>query len=422
VFWLVENKSQLDEFCYKGFKEAFVEIIPYSPFYHPTQTPICAIYVRPVQDVKGYILPIFHTEVQENLYEDQIYGLLKGLDKIYCRDKKEFLHYFPFKHLVDITLTSPTYIQPTQAHEFLYRKYPNRADVNILVPIVKHYEYCESLFEELEHLIYQPVNEFYNHKVSWMLYAIEQAGLTVDTALYEQYFDQSTEGMVYTQYNFKTLTTRPSNTFKGINYAALNKENGCRKAFIAHNSSLVEFDIAAYHPTLLSKLVGYDFGDEDIYSHFSQIYGMDRQDAKILTLQQLYGGILPKYENLEFFKKVKVYVDDLWQTFQHDGFIECPISKHKFYRDKLENMNPQKLLNYLIQNLETSYNVNILWEVFKALKNKKTKLVLYTYDSFLLDWSDAEEEVLIEIKKIFKKHKLNIKVAHGISYDFRPTL
>lgn len=422
MFWLVENKSQLDEFCYKGFKEAFVEIIPYSPFYHPTQTPICAIYVRPVQDVKGYILPIFHTEVQENLYEDQIYGLLKGLDKIYCRDKKEFLHYFPFKHLVDITLTSPTYIQPTQAHEFLYRKYPNRADVNILVPIVKHYEYCESLFEELEHLIYQPVNEFYNHKVSWMLYAIEQAGLTVDTALYEHYFDQSTEGVVYTQYNFKTLTTRPSNTFKGINYAALNKENGCRKAFIAHNSSLVEFDIAAYHPTLLSKLVGYDFGDEDIYSHFAKVYGMDRQNAKILTLQQLYGGILPKYENLEFFKKVKVYVDDLWQTFQHDGFIECPISKHKFYRDKLENMNPQKLLNYLIQNLETAYNVNILWEVFKALKNKKTKLVLYTYDSFLLDWSDAEEEVLIEIKKIFKKHKLNIKVAHGISYDFRPTL
>jgi hypothetical protein len=280
VFWLVENKSQLDEFCYKGFKEAFVEIIPYSPFYHPTQTPICAIYVRPVQDVKGYILPIFHTEVQENLYEDQIYGLLKGLDKIYCRDKKEFLHYFPFKHLVDITLTSPTYIQPTQAHEFLYRKYPNRADVNILVPIVKHYEYCESLFEELEHLIYQPVNEFYNHKVSWMLYAIEQAGLTVDTALYEHYFDQSTEGVVYTQYNFKTLTTRPSNTFKGINYAALNKENGCRKAFIAHNSSLVEFDIAAYHPTLLSKLVGYDFGDEDIYSHFAKVYGMDSTRCK----------------------------------------------------------------------------------------------------------------------------------------------
>jgi hypothetical protein len=255
-----------------------------------------------------------------------------------------------------------------------------------------------------------------------MFYAIEQAGLTVDIPLYEQYFEQDTEGVVYTQYNFKTLTTRPSNTFNGINYAALNKENGCRKAFIARNTSFVEFDISAYHPTLLAKLVDYDFGDEDIYSHFAEVYGMDRKDAKILTLQQLYGGILPQYENLEFFKKVKVYVDDLWEEFNNSGQVIVPISGYCFKKDKLENMNPQKLLNYLIQNLETAYNVNILWEVFKILKNKKTKLVLYTYDSFLLDWSDDERNVLTEIQKIFKKYKLNIKVAHGISYDFRPTL
>ena len=422
MFWLIENKSQLDEFCHKGFKEAFVEIIPYSPFIHPVQNSICAIYVRPINDSKGYLLPIFHTEVQENLFEDSIYGLLKGLDKIYCRDKKEFLHYFPFKQLIDITLTSPTYIQPTFAHEFIYKKYPHRKDVNILVPIVKHYEYCESIFEELEHLIDKPVNEFYNHKASWMFYAIEQAGLTVDTALYEQYFEQDTEGVVYTQYNFKTLTTRPSNTFNGINYAALNKENGCRKAFIARNTSLVEFDISAYHPTLLAKLVGYDFGDEDIYSHFAKIYKVDRQEAKILTLQQFYGGILPKYREIEFFKKVQAYIDDLWDTFQYGGYIKCPISGYEFRKDKLENLNPQKLLNYVIQNLETAYNVNILWDVFKIIKNKKTKLVLYTYDSFLLDWSDDERDVLTDIQKVFNKYKLNIKVAHGISYDFRPTL
>jgi hypothetical protein len=238
-----------------------------------------------------------------------------------------------------------------------------------------------------------------------MLYGIEQAGLTVDTALYEQYFEQSTEGVVYTQYNFKTLTTRPSNTFNKINYAALNKENGCRKAFIPRNSNLVELDIGAYHPTLLSKLVDYDFGDVDIYSHFSQIYGLDRQEAKILTLQQLYGGILPQYEGLEFFKKVKVYVEDLWEVFNNSGQVIVPISGYCFKKDKLENMNPQKLLNYLIQNLETAYNVNILWEVFKILKDKKTKLVLYTFDSFLFDWSDDEREVLTEIQKVFKKYQ-----------------
>jgi hypothetical protein len=255
-----------------------------------------------------------------------------------------------------------------------------------------------------------------------MLYGIEQAGLTVDTALYEQYFEQSTEGVVYTQYNFKTLTTRPSNTFNKINYAALSKENGCRKAFIPRNSSLIELDIAAYHTTLLAKLVDYDFGNEDIYSHFAEVYGLDRQNAKILTLQQLYGGILPQYEDLEFFKKVKVYVEDLWEVFNNSGQVIVPISGYCFKKDKLENMNPQKLLNYVIQNLETAYNVNILWEVFKILKDKKTKLVLYTFDSFLFDWSDDEREVLTEIQKVFKKYKLNIKVAHGTSYDFRPTI
>ena len=423
MFWLVENKTQFEEFKSRNVKEAFVEIIPYSPSIHPAENSICCIYIRPLQDHKGYMFPIYHTEVEEKLFEDKVFLLIKNLEKIYCKDKKEFLHYFPLKQLIDITLTSPTYIQFTPAHEFLYHKYPNKQDINTLIPIVKHYEYCEALFEELEHLIDKPVNKFYNDKVSWVFNGIERAGLYVDNTLYNDYFDKDIDGcVVYTQYNIKTLTTRPSNNFNGINYAALNKENGCRKAFITRNSKLIEFDITAYHPTLLSRLVGYDFGDEDIYSHFAKVYGLDRQEAKILTLQQLYGGILPQYEHLEFFKKVKIYVEDLWDTFQNQGSIKCPISGYEYYKDKLENMNPQKLLNYVLQNLETSYNVRILWDIFKILKGKNTKIVLYTFDSFLFDWDDKEHQVMDEINKVFEKHKLTIKVTHGNSYDFKSTV
>ena len=423
MFWLIENKGQFETFKNRNVKEAFVEIIPYSPFIHPVENSICCIYIRPLQDYKGYLFPIYHTEVEEKLFEDKVFLLIKNLEKIYCRDKKEFLHYFPLKQLIDITLTSPTYIQFTPAHEFLYHKYPNKQDINTIVPIVKHYEYCEALFEELEHLIDKPVNKFYNDKVSWVFNGIERAGLFVDNTLYNDYFDKDIDGcVVYTQYNIKTLTTRPSNNFNGINYAALNKENGCRKAFKVRNSKLVEFDITAYHPTLLSRLVGYDFGDKDIYSHFAEVYGLDRQEAKILTLQQLYGGILSQYKDLEFFKKVQAYIDDLWDTFQHQGFIKCPISGYEYYKDKLENMNPQKLLNYVLQNLETSFNVRILWDIFKILKGKKTKIVLYTYDSFLFDWDKEEKQVLQDINQIFTKHKLIIKVTHGTSYDFEPTI
>lgn len=417
MFWLVETEEQFDRFCKKGFEEAFIEIIPYNPFIHPAQNSICAIYVRPINDTKGYLLPIYHSE-SGKLYEDKVFSFLKSKTKLYTKDKKETLHYFPLKQLIDITLTNPTKVNFTPAHEFLYSKYPHRGDVNLLVPIVKHYEYCEALFEELEHLISQPVNDFYNHKASWVFYAIEQAGLNVDIPVYEQYFKQNTEGVIYTQYHFKTLTTRPSNHFNGVNYAALNKENGCRKAFTPRNDKFVELDISAYHPTLLSGLVGYDFGGEDIYNHFAEVYKVDRQEAKILTLQQLYGGVLPQYSNLEFFKKVTMYVDDLWDTFQYGGHIKCPISGFMFYKSKLENMNPQKLLNYVIQNLETANNVEIMWDIFSLLRGKNTKLVLYTYDSFLFDFDLKEKETLELIINLFKTKHLPIKLQHGTTYDF----
>ena len=133
---------------------------------------------------------------------------------------------------------------------------------------------------------------------------------------------------------------------------------------------MLELDISAYHPTLLAKLVDYDFGDEDIHSAFAKMYGVDYQKAKELTFKQLYGGVFDKYKDLEFFRKVTAYTDDLWDTFQYQGYIECPISKKIFKRDELDNMKPQKLLNYLLQNLETSYNIRILWEIFKTLKGK----------------------------------------------------
>ena len=182
---------------------------------------------------------------------------------------------------------------------------------------------------------------------------------------------------------------------------------------------MCEFDIGAYHPTLLGKLIGWTWDKEDIHQSFAEMYGVDYQKAKELTFKQLYGGIFDQYKDLEFFKKVQVYTDNLWEEFNEKGFVECPISKHRFEKDKLENMKPQKLLNYLLQNLETSVNICIMWDMFKLLKNKKTKLILYTYDSFLFDVCKEEKEVLSQIKQLFNKWKLNIKISYGNTYDFR---
>ena len=350
---------------------------------------------------------------------DIIVRVLNTFKNIYVRDKKEFLHYFILKGLYDITLTQPPYIQNyTQTHNYFYHKYPNKKDINRIIPIVKHYEYCEKTFETLKPRINEPINDFYNNRATVVFNAIERSGIRINREEFESRFHDVDSDYVYGQFNFKTLTTRPSNRYKGVNYAAINKENGDRKCFIPSNDLLFELDISAYHPTLLSHLVDYDFGDGDIHQNFSDMYKVDYQKAKELTFKQLYGGVFEQYKDLEFFKKVQVYTDDLWARFQNDGYVECPISKHIYRKDVLEDMKPQKLLNYVLQNLETATNVRILWEMFKLLRGKNTKLILYTYDSFLFDLDKNDKETIIQIQEIFKKYKLQTKFNYGTTYDF----
>ena len=78
-----------------------------------------------------------------------------------------------------------------------------------------------------------------------------------------------------------------------------------------------------------------------------------------------------------------------------------------------------QLLNYLLQGLETAMNVRILWQILRLLRGKNTKVVLYTYDSFLFDLDKSEKDIFKEILKIFKKYKLQTKMNYGTDYDFR---
>tara|TARA_B110000208_G_C11707547_1_gene408103 strand:- start:30 stop:1289 length:1260 start_codon:yes stop_codon:yes gene_type:complete len=418
MFWLIENNKQFEVLKNSGFKEAFVEVISNNPYQHPSQNSIIGFYVRPIQGHKGYILPTSHPEC-ENIFEDEIYLWLKGLETIYVRDKKEFLHYTILKQLVDITLGSPPYILPqTTAHSTLYRRFPDLLTVNQLVPITKHYEVCEQVYDDLEHRVNTAVNPFYNDRAALVFNAIERNGIKIDKNEFEKHFHPVEDEYVYTAYNYKTLTTRPSNKFGGVNYAALSHKDGSRKSFIPRNNRFVEFDIGAYHPTLAAMLVDYEFGDKDIHKSFAEMYKVDYAKAKELTFKQLYGGVFDNYKDLPFFKATSEYIRTTWETFQTEGVITCPISHYEYKNDVLEDMNPQKLFNYILQNMETSLNIEILFRIFTLLKGMNTKLVLYTYDSFLLDVDDSELEVLEQIKKVFYKLKLQIKEKNGINYDF----
>ena len=409
MFWLIENSEQLTQLKAKEFKKVFIEPIWSNENLHPSCSGIQGFYIREINYKKGFIVVLQHSETTR-CDIDEIYDLLYSFEEIFVRDKKEFLHILPVKQLSDIYFISPTDIPDRfPCHEFFYRKYPHIADIGSIIPIVKHYERCETIFDAVKHVFSMekpPHFEFYNNRASHVFYWIELMGLKVDPKLFEEHFGVE-RNWTYSQFNLKTTTTRPSNSFGGINYAALDKKSGCREAFIPDNDFLLEIDISAYHPTLAAQLVDFDFGEGDIHQAFADMYGVDYKKAKELTFKQLYGGVFKEYKDLEFFQKVEKYIDDISSK---EEFV-CK-SGYVFKTD----MKKQKLFNYILQNTETYYNVLILEEIIHLLKHCKTKIIHYTYDSFLLDVSKAEKYVVLSILAIFKRYGFSTKVEAGPNY------
>ena len=67
------------------------------------------------------------------------------------------------------------------------------------------------------------------------------------------------ENFLYSRFNYED-TVYISNKFGGVNYAALNKEDGCRESFVSRfeQGSLLEMDFDAYHPRLIADIIGYE--------------------------------------------------------------------------------------------------------------------------------------------------------------------
>ena len=87
----------------------------------------------------------------------------------------------------------------------------------------------------------------------------------------------------------------------------------------------IDMDISAFHPSLSCRLVDYSFPTVDIHSHLSLYKSDDYKKAKELTFKQLYGGVFDKYKNKKFFKKIDIYVKELWSKFESEGETTCMV-------------------------------------------------------------------------------------------------
>ena len=423
MFWLIETQEQFEEFKYHIGKEVFAVPVERHPEIHPGIYSPLGLYIRNLdqnQD-RGYFINFYHPEALK-FDPSQVKDLLSNLEKIYTPDKKAFNYFYFGQNVLDIGIGNQVEVKKNQTHQYFSQKFYSDENLNSIIPIVKHFEQCEELYNAYSSIIEKYEYNQYNQDFSDVFWFIERNGLKVNSA-FERYFNLERPFLnrynewVFSQYNLNTVTGRPSNAFNTINFAALNKENGCRSVFIPRNDFLLEIDLTAYHPTLIAQIVGYESKTGDIYEDFAEQFEMERSEAKNLVFRQLYGNIYDQYKEFEFFKLTKEFISKIWSGFMKDGKVTGFKSGQVFKAKDLENMNPQKLFNYLIQNLETANNVELLKDILYLINKKKTELILYTYDAFLFDFSKEDRETLKSILAIFEEKKLRVKLTYGTDYD-----
>lgn len=433
MFYIVETKEQLLQLRTNG--NPFIQIILYNSNYHPINNDVSLLYYR--SSNKGYILPLDHSEAF-SLQKEDIVEFLSKHDKIYCLDKKLHSYFIPSENLVDINFTIldqenviPDMDCDTLVHRDYYRKYYHDPNINKIIPISKHYEKCECLYESIKNYIGKECNDnIYDDLISEYK-KVEEKGILIDEKTLDKHFELNwkpysiKDNIIHTYYNLYNLTNRPTNSFNGINFLALKKDNKCRESFYPLNDMFIEFDFDGYHLRLIADLIGYHLDNKEsihtilgrLYFDKEEITEEEYQQSKTITFKQIYGGIDKEYEHIEFFQKIKEYIWSLWNLFKLEGNIKLPTGRI-LHTDKNENLNPQKLFNYVIQNLETKSNVLILKEINKLLENKKSFISLIVYDSFLIDFStEDKKDILLGIKNIINDFNLTSKTKYGKNYD-----
>jgi hypothetical protein len=427
MFYIIERQDQLEQLG--PFNDCFVQFIQQNDNYHPKLSLLSLIYVRDIIQHKGYMLCLDHNESFALLYQETLNWLLGNTDRIFVLNKKEALYHFPYQDkLFDINFIEHPDLTGvfTACHTFYYRHHTASPITNKLIPISKHYEECENAFDVVLPIIQQyradnVVYAFNNGPLTRVFHAIESNGIKVDKQCFIDAYGANlqypqfnlSKGRIYSQYNLYTLTGRPSNTYNSINFAALDKNNGERLCYRPTNDKFVEFDIQGYHPRILGDMIDFNFGDKNTYETLSELLGVTIQEAKELTFKQLYGGVWSEYRDQPFFRDIVTLTDGIWDEYQYGK--QYATRNRIFTLDK--EMTQSKLLNYIIQSHETSNNVAMLDNILNYLKDKKTKLVLYTYDAFLFDYSKEDgTQLLTDIKSLIH-YPINVKQGktyHGL--------
>ena len=305
--------------------------------------------------------------------------------------------------------------QPFISH---YLRMGIRENLGKIAPLMKWGEYLTSFVDNLN--LSTPSPSWIDDTMIPLLSDIERYGVRVDGRKFFDRYPNATKHLnnstLYTEYNPYTITSRPSNRFGGINFSALNKKDGTREVFIPKpNHIFLQMDYDAYHPRIIGKLIDYELPKTSVHQWLADQYGVPYDESKGITFQLLYGGIPEEFDSIPYYKGVREYIEKLWEDSTSKGYVST--HHRNIPLSSIEDSNPQKVFNYLLQATETELNMSTIQKVLEFIKQTDIELTLYTYDSFLFSFPlDTPKEHALKLKEIVESNGFPIKASWGTDY------
>ena len=420
---VVESNKEIEDFLNRWNNEPSIIIPIWSDLEkHPMNNELSFLFVRVGKtdfiliynhiDGKSHHLDLSTSTQPKWVWNKK--GLLQTGTKIQNISDISNYYFFNENRMLDFKPEEQSFI----SH---YNRLGIRNDLGKISPLMKWGEYLKDFVDSISSTIPPPdlsSKSWIDNTMIPLLSDIERLGIQVDREKFLDRFPHSNkhlkENRIYTEYNPYTITSRPSNRHGGINFGALNKKDGTREVFVPKpNHIYLQFDFDAYHPRIIGKMIGYDLPKTSVHQWLADQYGCSYDEGKGITFQILYGGVPDEFTEIPYYNKVKVFIDEMWEKVQERGYVST--LKRNIPLSFIEDPNPQKVFNYLLQATETEFNI----EVMSRLAERGLELpILYTYDSFLFEYNvDEGMERAKEIKETLESLGFPVKADWGSDYS-----
>ncbi len=402
------------------------------PNKHRCNNRISFYYIKDLVDLQEYILNVCHNdyESQPDLFSTLTFNgnvYVHGLQLVNRWDEG----WFDMELCYWLTYNEPLNVKQSADVELYHSWYRTNTNITDIIPItilIPYYQTIAKQFEEcIESIEVGRPLKFYTNILLKNFTLLENVDIPINRTEILEHFKIKVNSL-HNNFKLFTVTGRPSNTSGGINLAALDKNSGQRKIIQVSKKEnyLVEYDYDSFHVKIVAKIIGYNLPVGNLHEYFGRQYfntpiltEEHYELSKQLTFKLLYGygAVMTEYENIKFFKQVREYRATIWDQFNKEGYIEMPISKRKLKKENYEDITEHKLFNYILQGTETELNALRLEKILVYLYGKKSKLVLYTYDSFLFEYDSSDSTTFLdELREILNYGIFQTNIKIGKSY------